>query len=78
MSQSNHDEEVPYERNYPLRDLILEEMAFMMCNKELYDLDFPQHFKPMSSGQLWDLARKKVLEQICRPIPPDDSNGDNP
>ncbi|MEW6350470.1 MAG: hypothetical protein AB1646_15510 [Thermodesulfobacteriota bacterium] len=56
---------VPREIDPGLNAMILEEMKQLRAKKEEYDLDFPQHQRFISNWELWHIARKKIIEQLC-------------
>ena len=58
MSRFYGEEDIPWERDGPLRKLIFDQMEQMMTTKAMYDQDFPQHFRPISWSELWRMARR--------------------
>jgi hypothetical protein len=74
MSKFCDDEDVVFRSKDPLRRLIREQMDLLLSAKEMYDRDYPQHFKPISSEELWRIARKRVMEIVCCPTSPDESD----
>ena len=74
MSTFCGDEDISAYTKDPLRKLIREQMDLLLSAKEMYDLDYPQHFKPISSEELWNMARERVMERVCCPAPPDESD----
>ena len=74
MSTFCGDDVIALSRRDPLRRLIREQMDLLLSAKEMYDLDYPQHFKSISSEELWRIARKRVMERVCSPAPSDESD----
>jgi len=67
MTAKNLITPLPYEANLKLAGMIFLEMEAMTFTKERYDLDFPDHAKDLSRLQMWTIARRKVVEQLCIP-----------
>ncbi|MBI4965331.1 MAG: hypothetical protein HY913_18790 [Desulfomonile tiedjei] len=67
MNTNNGTSPLPYEANMKLAGMILQEMEFMSFTKERYDLSFPDHAKELSRLQMWSMARRKVVEELCVP-----------
>ena len=57
----------PNESNLHLSRLIHQEMESMFMAKERYDLDFPDHAKEISTTEMWQIARRKVLADLSEP-----------
>jgi hypothetical protein len=47
--------------------LIRREMDSMMAGKERYDLDFPAHAKQLTRPEIRQMARKRVMHDLCLP-----------
>jgi hypothetical protein len=48
-----------------LTRLIIEEIQQLRLRKEEFDQDFPEHRKYLSHGELWDIARNKIMDDLC-------------
>ncbi|GEM_PF-5567614 len=58
---------VPEEQDPRIANLILAAMQQMMLDKEIYDLEHPEHSRTMCSSDMWLLARKKVMRDLSDP-----------
>lgn len=68
---------VSVEDEIGLIERIQREMESMMFNKERHDIDYPGHKKDLPQDELQQIARKKVIQELC--IPPcfsEDANKD--
>jgi len=54
--------------------MIIREIQSIILEKQRYDFDFPDHAKTLSSQQIWDIAKNKVLEDLCLPDSYPDGN----
>lgn len=48
--------------------LIRFEMETLGLTKERYDYKFPKHKRDISDGELFAIARNKVVESLCLPL----------
>ncbi|MFC1834578.1 hypothetical protein ACFL2Q_07575 [Thermodesulfobacteriota bacterium] len=67
MTLVYRDDEIPVERDALLSELVLLELESMLLSKEQYDIDFPQHIRPLSLSDLWRLARSSTVEKLSAP-----------
>jgi hypothetical protein len=65
MKLHTADRTGPRANDPALNRLIMEEMHQLRLRKEEYDQDFPEHRKYMSTGELWDIARNKIMDDLC-------------
>jgi hypothetical protein len=68
MARAQRTRSVSIEDKIGLTTRIQREMESMLFNKERYDIDDPDHTKELVSDQLRQLAREKVVHELC--IPP--------
>ncbi len=47
--------------------MIIREIESIMLEKRRYDVDFPNNAKSLSSSDIWNIARSKVMEELCVP-----------
>jgi len=64
---ANREEPLPREPNARLARLIREEMDRMVMDKEQLDAAFPEHERTVSKKDLWQMARKRVIADLCNP-----------
>ena len=68
MAPTRRDNRIPQENDILLAELITQEMGSMIVYKEAYDLDYPQHRKNIAPAELWQIARRKVIEELAAPL----------
>lgn len=47
--------------------MIIREIESIMLEKRRYDVDFPGNVKMLSSNDIWNIARNKVMQELCVP-----------
>jgi hypothetical protein len=67
MTHGDGSTSAPRETNVRLSALIEEELESVLIQKERLDLSYPTHIKEMSSDQLWNIARARVIIRLCAP-----------
>ncbi len=68
MSSRNHS----YGQLPP--DKLKREVEMLLAAKELYDQQFPEHFKDMSPLEILEVACERLFETFCEPPSQDDKN----
>lgn len=68
MALMNWEETIRWEDDALLSDLIMDEMESMLINKMEYDAEHPEHVTQIDSTRLWQLARTRVIQDLCAPI----------
>ena len=67
MRSSTPGRSIPLEPDNGMHVLIIEEMESMLLEKELYDMEYPDHVKAVSGKEMWEIARSKVLSKLTDP-----------
>jgi hypothetical protein len=68
MARAQRSGSASLEGQVGLTTRIQREMESLMFNKERYDMEYPDHTKNLVRHQLQQLAREKVIQELC--IPP--------
>jgi hypothetical protein len=67
MIQVNGSTSAPRETDIRIAALIEEELESVKYRKERLDLYHPKHAREMSSDQLCEIARARVIIRLCAP-----------
>jgi len=73
MALINWEETIRWEEDALLSDLIVAEMESMLINKMEYDAEHPEHVTQIDSARMWQLARTRVIQDLCAPAIEDKS-----
>jgi hypothetical protein len=74
MTKTLRNGSVPIEDEIGLIERIQRELESMTFNKERHDMDYPDHKKDLPQEEMQQMARKKVLQELCIPPCSDDSS----
>jgi hypothetical protein len=47
--------------------MIIREIESILLEKRRYDVDFPSSAKSLTSSEIWEIARNKVMQELCVP-----------
>jgi hypothetical protein len=64
-------------RNSPsnaLSGMVKSECDKMTVHKHMYDVDYPDNAKNISSEQVREIARKKIIQELAAPLCSTDEN----